>query len=255
MGLLFKTLLFIRSAAGHALALLLPPQTCVSCGKESLYLPVCISCREEMKASLKEAIEATETRCKRCGRILISEKEICLECRESDTIACLDGVFPLYPYVLWKKKLLFLWKTEGLPSLSPFFASLVYEAWKTLYPGIPLVPVPPRPGKIFREGRDQIDELSRCMQGLYGLPVFKVLKRLSSRQQKKLSRAERLSRTEKRYALKPAFLLPTSFKASPPEAAVLVDDIITTGATLEICAELLKQAGIKRVYAITLFSC
>lgn len=255
MGILYKTLIAVRAGAGCAFSLLLSPQSCISCGKESPYLPLCSACREELRAFLKESIEAKETRCKRCGRILISEKDICIECRETDTIVHLDGVFPLYPYILWKKKLLFLWKIEGVPCLSPFFASLVYEVWKTLYSGIPLVPVPPRPGKIFREGRDQIDELSRCLRGLYRLPVLKVLKRISSQQQKKLNRAERLSRTEKRYVLKPRRFLPQSFRNAPPEAAVLLDDIITTGATLEICAELLKEAGVKRVYAITLFSC
>lgn len=255
MGILYKTLTAVRAGAGCAFSLLLAPQYCISCGKESPYLPLCAGCREELKAFLKESIEAKNTRCKRCGRILISEKDICIECRETDTIAHLDGVFPLYPYVLWKKKLLFLWKIRGVRSFSPFFASLVYSVWKTHYSGIPLVPVPPRPGKIFREGRDQIDELSRCLRGLYGLPVLKVLKRISSQQQKKLNRAERLSRTEKRYVLKNSRFLPHSFKTAPPEEVVLLDDIITTGATLEICAELLKKAGVKRVYAITLFSC
>ena len=125
MGILYKTLTAVRAAAGYGFSLLSAPQYCISCGKESVYLPLCALCRQE----LKESIEAKEKRCKRCGRILISEKDICIECRENDTIAHLDGVFPLYPYVLWKKELLFLWKIRGVRSFSPFFASLVYSVW------------------------------------------------------------------------------------------------------------------------------
>ena len=253
MTTVFKIQSAIGTALGYALAALFPPQQCISCGRESLYIPLCKKCREELKDfALRE-----KNRCTRCGRILISEKHICMECRapNPNAITHLDGVFPLYPYILWKKDLLFAWKIEGMRSLSPFFAFLVHEALNAVYPNIPPVPVPPRPWKIFREGRDQIDELCRFLHGLYGTPVLKVLKRLSSRQQKKLNRSERLCRSEKRYVLKKRPFLPRSFVRSPPEAAVLIDDIVTTGATLDVCAQLLKQAGVKRVYALTLFSC
>ncbi|MCX6551630.1 MAG: phosphoribosyltransferase family protein [Acidobacteria bacterium] len=36
-----------------------------------------------------------------------------------------------------------------------------------------------------------------------------------------------------------------------PEVVVLVDDVSTTGATLEACARVLKQAGVKEVRALT----
>ena len=74
----------------------------------------------------------------------------------------LDGVFPLYPYRLWYKNLLFAWKTEGERNLSPVLAAAVHRALGLLYGNAPvpcLVPVPPRPGKIRRKGWDQVDEL------------------------------------------------------------------------------------------------
>ncbi|MDE7392086.1 MAG: ComF family protein, partial [Treponemataceae bacterium] len=40
----------------------------------------------------------------------------------------------------------------------------------------------------------------------------------------------------------------------PPPAVVLVDDVMTTGATIESCATQLKRFGVKKVYALTLFA-
>ena len=225
---------------------------CAVCGGQAGVIPLCGEC--EKRCFAKPPCGGGE-RCSVCGKTRISERGVCMRCRRERLLVHTDAVFPLYSYRLWNSVLLFRWKIQGERALSPFFASRAASALKALPEKCAVVPVPPRPGKIFREGRDQIDELSRCLRGLYALPVLKVLKRISSQQQKKLNRAERLARTEKRYVLKNDRFLPQSFKTAPPEAAVLLDDIITTGATLEICAELLKKAGVKRVYAITLFSC
>lgn len=131
------------------------------------------------------------------------------------------------------------------------FANLLYYALCSL--GLEkkaLVPVPPRPGKLKVEGWDQIDELSRILSKKHGVRVLPLLERKTSTEQKKLGRAERIGTLGAVYALssqaKEAFEI-------LPEEVVLLDDIVTTGATMEKCAWILRDAGVRKVSGIALF--
>jgi len=63
----------------------------------------------------------------------------------------------------------------------------------------------------------------------------------------------RLSREERQRNMKRAFIVPSKYKNLIENKCVLVvDDVMTTGATIEACAEALKYAGAAQVYAITL---
>lgn len=110
-----------------------------------------------------------------------------------------------------------------------------------------IVPVPPRKGKIRKNGWDQIEELCSFLEKRYGLKVFRLLERNTSGQQKKLSRQQRLESIKTAYSLKPGI-----FKL--PQSVCLIDDVCTTGSTLESCAEILKKAGVQKVNAVTLFT-
>jgi predicted amidophosphoribosyltransferase len=75
------------------------------------------------------------------------------------------------------------------------------------------------------------------------LPVNRCLKRLPSKSQKLLNREERLANLKGRIRC----------VKKPPETAILFDDVITTGATVDACAAVLLEAGAKEVYAVCLF--
>jgi predicted amidophosphoribosyltransferase len=111
-----------------------------------------------------------------------------------------------------------------------------------------LVPVPPRPGKIKTRGWDQIAYLGKVLERLRREspgypPVYPCLKRLPSASQKKLGRDQRKTNLLGRIRC---------VKDIPP-GAVLFDDVITTGSTLDACASALKNGGAQRVYAVCLF--
>ena len=109
------------------------------------------------------------------------------------------------------------------------------------------MPVPPRPGKIKREGWDQIEELSEFLEAAYGFFVMRVLERISAVEQKSLNRDERQISAGKSYRM---------IENAPPlpKTICLLDDVITTGATIESCSVALKKSGVQTVFALSLFS-
>lgn len=218
---------------------------CLRCFGVSGLFPLCQKCALELQNFVRLD---SGRRCKKCGKLLVSEMEICMECRERDGESSLDALFPLHSYRQWKKELAFAWKTEEQRRLSPLFARLLFKALREAgWQKLPLVPVPPRPGKIKEKGWDQVDDLARILRKKCGIQVrADIVVRKTSGQQKKLGRAERLGAAGAVYDLRPG-------AKNVPKEAVLLDDIVTTGATMEKCAWLLKSAGVEKVYGLALF--
>ena len=175
-----------------------------------------------------------------------------MECRERDGDSSLDALFPLHSYRQWKKELAFAWKSEGQRRLSPLFGRLLFKALRELdLQNLPLVPVPPRPGKIKEKGWDQVDDLAQYLRKKCGIKVLDdILARKSGGQQKKLGKEERLGAAGAVYHLRPDF---QAKGGKIPPKIVLLDDIVTTGATMEKCSWLLKAAGAEKVFGLALF--
>lgn len=228
-------------------------EDCVICSNKSFVLPVCKKCREEYFST--QTIFKTK-RCDVCGKPLISTNTDCLQCRDTPVLKHTDKVFPLFSYNLWNKEILFLWKINEIRSLSPFFAQKVAQVLKHFNQKI-IVPVPPRPGKIKEKGWDQIDELCSFLKNRYSFKVLEILERNTKQEQKKLDRKERLEQISSAYVFKSPEKqekILKNFENRMPEEVCIIDDVCTTGATLEQCAIILKEKGVKIVNAITLFA-
>ena len=148
-----------------------------------------------------------------------------------------------------------MWKSQEIRSLSFFFAKILKGMLHKLDCKV-LIPVPPRKGKLQQKGWDQIDELCNLLEFIYGYKVLRILERSTSIQQKKLGREGRLNQIGKAYSLVSADRLYKNLKKCNgrlPQSVILLDDVCTTGATLESCSILLKEAGIEKISAITLF--
>lgn len=225
---------------------------CVVCDSRTLFLPVCENCKAtffSMDGILKK------DRCFNCGKELLSTENDCMNCRSNEVFKNVNKILPLLSYKLWNKELLVMWKIFSVRSLTSFFASLVYNACKKVDIKI-IVPVPPRPGKIKKEGWDQIDELCCYLQHRYKMIVLKLIKRNSLQEQKKLSRDERLNIIGKSYSMESSEIIKKELRKNDsilPNSVCLLDDVITTGSTVESCSIELKKIGIKEVNVLSLF--
>jgi predicted amidophosphoribosyltransferase len=103
-----------------------------------------------------------------------------------------------------------------------------------------VVPVPPAPLRSRLRGFDPAAEISRRLAGLTQMPVRDCLRRRGGGRQVGRGRAQRVGAPPRISAAAPA-----------PEIAVLVDDVLTTGATLSACAAALRAAGSREVGAVT----
>jgi predicted amidophosphoribosyltransferase len=107
--------------------------------------------------------------------------------------------------------------------------------------GLPLVPVPPQPVRARRRGFDPAGGLAARLSARTGAPVHGCLRRTD-----RGARHTRLGRGERRRTA-PAL----ACRGEPSPAVVLVDDVHTTGATLDSCARVLKEHGADWVGAVT----
>ncbi len=225
------------------ISFVLKNETCICCGSITNFLPLCKNCQEK-----KLRIDKTLPRCNNCGKFLISEDGICTECRENPVINSLEKVFSIFSYRLWNKEFLFKWKIQGYRNFAYLFSKKILEIYVENFNDFVIVPVPPRPNKIKNQGWDQIDDLIKFLKLQSDVKIMNLLSRTETQQQKKLNREQRLSHKGSAFILNKKFV-----NKELPKKVLIIDDILTTGITLENCALALKNAGVEKVYAITVF--
>ena len=134
-------------------------------------------------------------------------------------------------------------KYERRRTISPRLGALMRERGADLLSDASVVvPVPLHPRREYQRGFNQAEDLAREL----GVPVMPLLKRVVFTQ----SQIE-LPKDKRQENVKDAFGFRPTATGSIPQIVVLVDDVSTTGATLESCARVLKSAGVKEVRALT----
>lgn len=115
-----------------------------------------------------------------------------------------------------------------------------------------LVPVPLHRSRQRERMFNQAEEIALAISNETGLTVRNMLKRV-----RKTGTQTRLSRKQRMENLKHAFMMRDSWfskkETAPSElpGVILVDDVFTTGSTVDACAKVLRKAGVKRIAVIT----
>jgi ComF family protein len=212
-------------------------ETCLTSEAEIRY-GLCEKCRTSVRT-------AQEQKCNLCGKPLISENDICLSCRNGSEKSY-ERLRIIFPYTGIYRKLLKAYKFDKNLAPASFFAQRVLEviAANPVLQDAVIVPVPPRPGKIKETGWDQVDYLvKQILNQKQGRIVRRCLGRRRSKVQKHLDRKERIENMKGRIYL----------QKTPPKTALVIDDVITTGSTMEVCSQILKEGGAEKVYGLCLF--
>jgi ComF family protein len=111
-----------------------------------------------------------------------------------------------------------------------------------------VVPVPLHPWRRLRRGFNQSADLAACL----GLPVVHALWRTrATATQTGLTAAARRRNVRDAFSISPLLTRGARRRMLEGRVVVLVDDVRTTGETLDACAQTLARAGVREVRAIT----
>jgi competence protein ComFC len=225
----------LEKIKGIALDLLFP-QWCVGCGREGGYL--CPSCRQTL-LPIKPPV------CPRCGRPQTGEV-LCPGCASSP--AAIDGIRSPFRFDGVLRQAIHELKYRNLRALAPPLAELLHDYLAAHpVPGGVLVPVPLHRRRWRERGYNQSGLLARELGRLSGLPVVDsclIRRKLTPPQTRTASVSERWGNVAGAFACRDGRLR--------GEAVLLVDDVSTSGATLNACALALKAAGAASVWGLVM---
>lgn len=180
-----------------------------------------------------------------------SDNKVCGQCQISrPALAQMHASFSyLYPLDYWLKQIKQQQRYLLIPAIaqlmlrqSPEFLQIATgQTLRVCY-------VPSSASQLLRRGFNLAEQLARYVAHEFQLPLTHgLLKAYLHPVQKRLKRQERLNNSKHSFAL---CIAPNSQPIIGD--VLLIDDVMTSGATLNYCAQLLKSAGAKNVYGWTL---
>jgi ComF family protein len=202
--------------------------------------PVCETC-------WRSIVPLTPPLCDRCGdplptwRMISVPLSCCPRCRRSRR--AFDRARAVGSYDAALRAVVYALKYEGRRSLARPLGRLMRERGADMLAGAAcVIPVPLHRSRKSQRGFNQAEDLAHEMQ----VPVVAALRRVRA-----TATQTELPAGQRHRNVRDAFAVTRAASALAGAAVVLIDDVSTTGATLDACARALKQAGIAEVRALT----
>lgn len=221
---------------------ILYPERCPVChgilqGKDF----VCPSCRQKLPY-------IKEPKCKKCGKEMEKEEqEYCRDCQRFSHSFDKGGAVFAYDQVM--RKSISMFKYHNRREYARFYAAEMYEHCRhflnTCNPDV-ILPVPIHRQKKRQRGFNQAELVAKKLGKMMKVPVDSkyLIRREKTVPQKELSRQKRKAN------LKQAFKVNKTNRTY--ERVLIVDDIYTTGATIDAISEILRENQVKIIFFLTI---
>ena len=237
---------------------LLCPSRCLACDDllESDEVPFCEPCRLQM------TLPATHS-CPRCGgkrgAAAVDSMSHCGHCRE--TPFAFERAVTLGLYEGELRRLVLHMKTERQGVLAAGMAALLWQERKTALKSLEadcIIPVPMHRARKFWRGVNSPEILAAELGQYLRRPVWRHLvgRPKATKPQFRLTPKQRIANLRDAFAVRqrqfawfPPFLTPTGICG---RRILLVDDILTTGSTLNMLSQILLEAGANSVVAVVM---
>jgi len=205
------------------------PFSCLYCGDEGQY--ICNYC-------LVRACPAVPSRCYSC-RTATENFRTCRRCRSR------SGLYSVYvctDYSDCAKRLIQAFKFERVQSLAAQLGFRMSTTLPELIENTSIIPVPTATSHIRQRGYDHASLLARKISKHSKHEILFAVLKLNQVRQVGAKRQTRVKQLKNGFGLTRGDFY--------GKDVVLVDDVLTTGATLEEIAKLLKSAGARRISAV-----
>lgn len=218
---------------------------------------------EEKPVSLLEKILRLiyPAKCMVCDKILMEDVRafLCDQCKNAlerygrgffrnERMPAVDSVFSAFYYNGGIETAIHAFKFKNQPGLSGTISRLMCEELEN-HGGIPesdyIVPVPMHPRKKRQRGYNQSELIAVKLGEYFNIEVrTDILRKVKyTRPQSRLKRIDRIHNLEGTFALEPG-------ASVEGKSILLVDDVLTTGTTMNTCAKILKDKGTAHIYGI-----
>lgn len=201
----------------------------------------CMECERKL-------VFVTEPYCMKCGKpVRQDEEEYCRECRGKEQDFTEGRAVFVYEEVM--KKSIYRFKYGGRQEYAGFYAREIEKRlggkireWNAQA----LIPIPLHKSRQGGRGYNQAELIAKELEKRTGIPVFgNFMKRV-----KRTTVQKNLNAAERQNNLKRAFKIERNDVKL--KSVILIDDIYTTGSTINAASRCLREAGITNIYFIVL---